>query len=229
LVRPGGAASALAAPTPVATEGVCELCAASLAARHRHLLELDIDRLRCACTPCALLFDRGKAGPWRRGVGGAALGRYRLVPERIRRVVDFRLDDERWSDLAIPVGLAYLVWSSRQQRVRAFYPGALGAVESSLGLDAWTRIAGENPILGSIEADVEALLVRRLPAIEDCWLVSLDACFELVAILRTRWRGLTGGERVWGDVEGFFDRLGGRAHEVDRAGNGIDRRKKGTP
>jgi hypothetical protein len=206
------------APIAAATEGSCELCAAPLGASHRHLLELDGERLRCVCTPCALLFDRREA----------ALGRYRLVPDRVQRVTDFQLDEPCWSDLAIPVGLAYLVWSGRHERVRGFYPGALGAVESRLGLDAWTRISADNPILRSLEPDVEALLIRRLPTAEDYWLVSVDVCFELVAILRTRWKGLTGGERVWSEIGGFFDRLGSRAREVDRTGNGTTGGKEGT-
>jgi hypothetical protein len=225
LARSGTAAKSAAASVhdgpPVADSaavGVCELCAAPLAATHRHLLELDDERLRCVCTPCALLFDRREA----------ALGRYRLVPDRVRRVKDFELDEQSWSDLAIPVGLAYLVWSGRHDRVRAFYPGALGAVESRLGLDAWTRITSENPILRALEPDVEALLIRRLPSVEDYWLVSVETCFELVAILRTRWRGLTGGERVWSEIDQFFDRLAGRSREVDREGNGIHGRKEGN-
>jgi hypothetical protein len=222
LLHAGSAAGPVAdAPIAAATEGSCELCAAPLAASHRHLLELESERLRCVCTPCGLLFDRREAGPWGLGVGRAAIGRYRLVPDRAQRVADFQLDEPCWSDLAIPVGLAYLIWSGRQERVRGFYPGALGAVESRLGLDAWSRIASDNPIVRSLEPDVEALHIRRLPSVEDYWLVSVDVCFELVAILRTRWRGLTGGERVWSEIDAFFERLRDRARDVDRAGNAI--------
>jgi hypothetical protein len=205
-------------PRPAAGDA-CELCAEPLPAGHRHLLELDIDRLRCVCTPCALLFDRRQAG----------LGRFRPVPDRVRRIADFELDDERWTDFSIPVGLAYLVESSRAGRVRGFYPGAMGAVESRLGLEAWTSLVDHNPVLRSLEPDVEALLIRRLPSAEDYWTAPLDACYELVAILRTRWRGFTGGEQVWRDVDRFFVDLAGRAQPITRHGVRIASRKTEDP
>jgi hypothetical protein len=195
-----------------ATGERCELCAAPIGAGHRHLLELEGNRLSCVCTACALLFDRREA----------ALGRYRLVPDRVSRIEGFALDGDRFSDLAIPVGLAYFVWSSSERRIRAFYPGAMGAVESLLGLDAWAGIQRDNPVLADLEPDVEALLVRRLESASDAWLVSLDRCFELVAIVRTRWSGLSGGERVWREVESFFAALEGRARRVDALGRRIE-------
>jgi len=202
LIRASGAAAA------VREETVCELCAAEIPDEHRHLLDLERDRLRCVCRPCSLLFDREAAG-------GA---RYRLVPDRHRRVKGFRLDDRRWDDLAIPVALAYFFRSTREDSVRAFYPGALGAAESLLGLEAWDRLEAENPVLRELEPDVEALLVRRTGQARSCWLVPIDACYRLVAILRTRWRGLSGGSEVWRAVEEFFDDLEGRARTVDRHG-----------
>jgi hypothetical protein len=189
----------------------CDLCAAPIADTHRHLLELESSDLRCVCTPCSILFDRREA----------SLGRFRLVPDRVLAIRDFQLDDQRWADLSIPVGLAYLVWSSRENRVRAFYPGALGAVESRLGLEAWNAIVGDNPVLATLEPDVEALLIRRLPRAVDHWLVSIADCFELVATLRTRWRGLTGGERVWEEIDQRFERFEARARMVDRQGRTI--------
>ena len=189
----------------------CELCASPIALGHRHLLELEPNRLRCVCSPCALLFERP----------GAGAGRYRAVPDRVLRLEGFELDESRWYDLAIPVGLAYFVRSSRESRVRAFYPAPMGAVESKLGLDAWSAIERDNPVLAAIEQDVEALLVRRLPSGEDFWVVSIEACFELVAILRTRWRGLTGGEQLWSEVETFFVALEAKARQVDREGRRI--------
>jgi hypothetical protein len=200
------------------SDSVCELCAAPIDAAHRHLYDASASGLRCVCIACSLLFDRP----------AAAMGRYRRVPDRVLRVEGFELPEERWAALAIPVGLAYLVSSSRlvpgssgpEERigVRGFYPGAMGAVESRLGLDAWDAIRADNPVLSTLEDDVEALLVRRLPSVEDYWIAPLDACLELVAVLRSRWRGLSGGEEVWREIDAFFERLESRASEVDPSG-----------
>ena len=57
--------------------------------------------------------------------------------------------------------------------------------------------------------DVEALLVRgasggRAP---ECYLVPIDACYELVGRLRTTWRGFDGGAEAHDELTGFFDRV----------------------
>jgi len=192
----------------------CELCAAPLADRHRHLVDPDSGEVGCVCRPCALLFDRRQA----------AGGRRLLVPERARRVADFSLDDGLWDDLAIPVGLAYFYACSRAGRVRAFYPGPMGATESLLGLEAWEELERENPVLAALEPDVEALLVRRTgkePVDPEYWIVPIDACYRLVALMRTRWRGLGGGREVWQAIGDFFTELGGGAARVDRQGGRI--------
>ena len=64
-----------------------------------------------------------------------------------------------------------------------------------------------------MEADVEALLVNRLGARRgsrrtsiSC--VPIDQCFKLVGLVRTHWRGLSGGEELWQALEVLrrFDR-----------------------
>jgi len=50
----------------------CELCSEPIGERHRHVLELGPRAIRCACRPCALLFERSQAG------------RFFTVPERVR-------------------------------------------------------------------------------------------------------------------------------------------------
>jgi hypothetical protein len=37
--------------------------------------------------------------------------------------------------------------------------------------------------------------------------VPIDDCYRLVALIRTRWRGLTGGREVWEELARFFDDL----------------------
>jgi hypothetical protein len=76
-------------------------------------------------------------------------------------------------------------------------------------LDArtWRGIAERNPALLGMAPDVEALLINRVRAPYGYYLVPIDDCFRLVAIVRTRWRGLTGGGELWRDVGAFFEHL----------------------
>lgn len=178
----------------------CDLCAAPVEEVHRHLVDLEQRRLLCACRPCALLFDSA----------AAAQGRLRLVPTRRRRLDDFALSDALWERLRIPVALAFFFESSPAQRVLAFYPSPAGATESLLELDAWSELQDANPALGELEPDVEALLVGRARGMREHWLVPIDDCYELVGIIRSRWRGFGGGEDVWAEIERFFNELPAR-------------------
>src|SRR5690349_21044337 len=73
----------------------CDLCGDAIAPDHRHLLERSSQALLCACTACALLFDRE----------GAAGGKYLAVPTRYLALDEFHLSDEQWDDLLIPVNM----------------------------------------------------------------------------------------------------------------------------
>jgi hypothetical protein len=186
----------------------CDLCAEPLAEQHRHLLDLDDRRLLCACRACTILFDRSGAG-----------GRhYRLVPNRVRLVDDFELDDVAWRALEIPVDMAFFFASSVAGRVVAFYPSPLGATESLLELDAWDDLVAANPVLATLEPDVEALLVNRARGEREHWLVAVDRCYQLVGLVRTKWRGFGGGDEVWTALAAFFDDLRQEAMRVTNEG-----------
>jgi Family of unknown function (DUF5947) len=176
---------------------VCDLCAAPVPPGHRHLVDFDDRRLLCACRACALLFDA-------RAAGG---GHLRLVPTRRRRLEDFALDDAAWDSLRIPVDMAFFFHSTPAQRVSAFYPSPAGPTESLLELEAWTQLEAANPVLGQMEPDVEALLVCHARGLREHWIVPIDDCYELVGLIRTRWRGFGGGEEVWAAIGRFFDDL----------------------
>jgi hypothetical protein len=182
----------------------CELCGEPIPAQHRHLLDLQSGDLMCACQACKILFDRKAAGA----------GHYRLVPDRRLRIEDFRLDDESWAALEIPVDMAFFFHSTRAERVSAFYPSPAGPTESLLRFDAWKDIEEANPILRSLEPDVEALLVNRARGAREYFLVPIDDPYRLVALIRGRWRGLTGGQEVWEEIEGFFTELSQGAKTV---------------
>lgn len=186
----------------------CELCNAPIPSEHRHMLEMSSREIMCACRPCSLLFDRG----------GAANGRYKLMPERRLRLDPFAMSDAAWEELRIPVDMAFFFNSSAEDRVVAYYPGPMGPTESQLELRAWRELEEANPILAELEADVEALLVNRARGARRHWLVPLDECYSLVGLIRTRWRGLTGGKEVWQEIDRYFEELDRRARRAPGGG-----------
>ncbi len=178
---------------------LCELCSAPIAPDHRHLLDPAARQLVCACAACALLFSA------REGT------KFLLVPERSERLSDFRMSDAQWERLGIPIGIAFFVRStSRGGRIVAMYPGAAGATDSALDLDGWDEVQRDNPLLASLEPDVEALLVNRIGATREHYRVSIDRCFALVGLIRSRWRGVSGGAAANQAIGEFFARLDGR-------------------
>jgi uncharacterized protein DUF5947 len=178
-------------PRPPAVER-CGMCAVEVASDHSHVVDLTSRQLLCACRPCYLLFTDDHAHL-----------RYRAVPDRYLATAVPDLDE-----LQIPVDVAFFFHNSAQQRVVALYPGPAGATESELDLSAWERIATRDPALATMRPDVEALLVRRG---KDGYLVPIDACYELVGRLRTRWRGFDGGQEAHAEIATFFDRVRERA------------------
>jgi Family of unknown function (DUF5947) len=190
------------------TAAPCEFCGAALPDEHRHVLDVERRELRCACRPCALLFD-GAA---------AASGRLRAVGDRRLRLDGFAMTDEQWEQLRLPVDVAFLLHDTPAGRVCAYYPSPAGATESLLTLTAWQELAAANPVLATLSPDVEALLVSRLRGTRRQWLVPIDDCFTLVGLIRMQWRGLTGGKEVWLALDQYFDDLDGRARSVGREG-----------
>jgi Family of unknown function (DUF5947) len=174
----------------------CDLCGEPIPAKHRHLLDLESRELMCACQACRLLFERPAAG-----AGGA---HYRLVPDRRLRLDDFAMDDAVWARMRIPVEMAFFFHSTPAERVQAYYPGPMGATESLLELGAWEELERDNPVLATLEPDVEALLVNRARGARQYFLVPIEDCYRLAGLIRTRWRGLSGGEEVWREIDGFF-------------------------
>jgi len=109
----------------------------------------------------------------------------------------------------IPISLAFFSYSTPAKRVVALYPGPAGAAESLLPLDAWEDVLVANPALRHLQPDVEALLVNRVGAVREHFIVPIDECYRLVGLIRLHWRGLSGGAKVWGEVSQFFQHLKG--------------------
>jgi len=181
----------------------CDLCGTPIPEEHGHLVNLETRALLCACRPCALLFTR-------QGAGG---GKFRTVPSRYLAARDLVLTEAQWDSLQIPVNIAFFFHNSALGRAAAFYPGPAGAAESLLSLDTWQEVVAANPLLADLEPDVEALLIRKRPTGLECYVVPIDACYELVGRLRLRWKGFEGGEEARRDIEDFFAGLRRRSGE----------------
>jgi len=178
----------------------CDLCGIELANEHQHLIEPINRKLICTCDACSILFSQQHGT------------KYKRVPRRVRFLPDFRLADGQWDALLIPIELAFFYFSSSQNKVVAFYPSPAGATESLLSLDTWNDIVTENPVLKGMEPDVEALLVNRVGRSRgnadavNC-LVPIDECYKVVGLIRTHWRGFSGGTEVWREIAQFFAEL----------------------
>lgn len=193
--------AAATAPPPPAPGERCELCGEPIAAEfHGHVVDVSARSLMCACRGCYLLFTSG-------GAGG---GHFRAVPDRCLAFSEMAFTPAQWDALQIPVSVAFFFVNSSLDRVCAFYPGPAGATESLLSLETWAEIVAANPVLGDLEADVEAFLVRADPRRStppECYLVPIDWCYELVGELRRGWRGFDGGQEARDALDAFFDRV----------------------
>jgi hypothetical protein len=196
----------------------CDLCSLRIGERHQHLLEVASRQIVCACEACAILFSH------------QGNSRYKQIPRDSKLLADFQLSDIDWESLAIPIGLAFFFYNSdgvrsptmregqlasgalpdgraSDTKVSGFYPSPAGATECLLELSAWQDLARANPMLKEMQPDVEALLVNRIGTARDHYLVPIDECYKLVGLIRTHWRGLSGGQEVWARVDQFFQGL----------------------
>jgi hypothetical protein len=187
----------------------CELCSEPIPPEHRHLLEIETRQVVCVCQACSILFDRSAAG----------MGKHRLIPDRRLNLVDFGMSDAQWESLRVPVGMVFFFYSTPAGRVLAYYPGPMGATESLLPLDTWGELVMANPALKGMVPDVEALLVNRARGANDHFLVPIDDCFRLIAVIRQNWRGFTGGQEVWEEIGRFFKRLSAQSRATRQGGD----------
>lgn len=172
--------------------------------RHGHVVDLEHRRILCTCRPCYLLFTP-------EGAGGT---RFAAIPERYRYDPDFAISQAAWDNIGIPVRMAFFFHNSALEATTAFYPSPAGATESLLPLDEWERVLADNPEMSDAAPDVEALLVNRTDSGFECFLVPIDACYQLVGIVKLNWRGFDGGTEAWEKIDGFFEELRGRGTKV---------------
>ena len=173
----------------------CELCGRDIPHEHTHLLNLATRALACSCEPCALLFADPDAA------------RFRPVPRSGRVLCDFQMTDERWARLQTPIDLAFFLRDSTAGRVVAFFPSPAGSIASDVSDEAWEELCEANSILNEFAPDVEGLLVNRVRGARDYFRAPIDTCYELVGLVRARWRGVSGGSELWTEIDRFFVRL----------------------
>ena len=94
-------------------------------------------------------------------------------------------------DLGVPVDMAFVVRVDRTFEGLLSQPGRADRVAAGV----------EPPV--ELADDVEALLVRD----DRAWIVGIDVCFALVGLVRTHWRGITGGVEVRRELDAFFEGL----------------------
>jgi len=172
----------------------CEFCSLHLGPGHRHVLEVATHKIVCACDACALRFDN-------------VIGRFKLIPRDARLLPDFQITDTKWESLSLPIGLAFFFKSTSAGRIVVMYPSPGGATESLVPISGWSAMVQGNPRLEEMEPDVQALLANRLKERREYFLAPVDVCFELVGIIRLSWRGFSGGDEVWEQLDRFFTRL----------------------
>jgi hypothetical protein len=138
--------------------------------------------------------------------------KYKRVSRRAEHLIDFEITDGQWKTLLIPINMAFFFSTSVEGRVIALYPSPAGAVESLLPLEAWNEIAESNRALSRLRPDIEALLVNRVGYAHgltqaEYYIAPIDECYKLVGLIRSNWRGLSGGTEVWTEIGRFFSDL----------------------
>ncbi len=179
----------------------CGLCRQALAPQHDHLIDPRTRRLVCSCQACAILFNNPAA-------------QYKRVPREVYFLTDCEISDADWDALMIPIGIAFFVKQSvfvkqsiddrGSTRIAAYYPSPAGPVESLLS------VQNAHPAVEQLEADTQALLVNR--AAREYFVLPIDECYRLVGLMRTHWKGLSGGTEVWREMQLFFQEMKNRAH-----------------
>ncbi|MFI7416788.1 DUF5947 family protein [Nonomuraea sp. NPDC049684] len=172
----------------------CELCEAPVRGEHGHVVDTRSAEVLCACRACALLFERDGDS------------RFLRVPER-----RLRLTGVRPADLGIPVSLAFFV-TAPDGSATAHYPSPLGGTRSDLDAAAWQAVAARAEELSTMRPMVEALLVNGVRGAGECWLVPIDDCYRLMALVRGEWTGMSGGDQVWAKIAQYFAQLDDAGH-----------------
>lgn len=172
----------------------CQFCGKEIPDDHRHLLELMQKQLICVCDSCFI-------------IGSIRHEQYKIIPQRTVWLNHFDISEELWSRFLIPVNMAFFLFDSARNSIIAHYPAAAGATESKLKMEPWKELEELNPELKTMLPDVEALLVNRLDNSQQYFIVPIDACYKLIGLMRTQWKGIFGGTAIQNIIRDFFTAL----------------------
>jgi Family of unknown function (DUF5947) len=181
--------------TPVVEDDVekCNFCGRLLSPDHRHLADLSALKFICTCEMCMITMADNRS--------------YKPLPQRYIYLEHFNMSDQLWSDFLIPVNMAFFVLSSGRNGAVAYYPAPTGATESKLKMESWNQLVQSNPLLEDLAPDLEALLVNRLDANGQYYIVPIDSCYKLIGMIRISWKGIFGGKEVNNTITEFFKEL----------------------
>jgi hypothetical protein len=168
----------------------CELCGADLESDHPHLLNSESRQIACGCNACAVLFATQERS------------KYLRIPRRLCELQDFSFTDLEGAAMMLPIHLAFFIRGA-DKSVAAMYPSPAGAVQSQLGMELLQRKFAEHKELITLAPEVETLLVNRTGD-GSYFIAPIDECYRLVGLIRTKWKGLSGGVEVWTGIEQFF-------------------------
>jgi hypothetical protein len=169
----------------------CELCGSELSENHAHLLDRSSKQIACSCGACAILFC------------GQENAKFLRIPQRILKLETFRFTALEWDAMMLPINLAFFLRQS-DEKVAVLYPSPAGVMESLIELPRWNELFIGHPCLCQVQPEVEALLVNRIGDQNAYFIIPIDAAYRLVGLIRTRWRGLSGGSDVWKAIADFF-------------------------
>lgn len=172
----------------------CELCSAGLDSVHPHLLDRQSKQVICACDACSILFSDQQDGKFAR------------VPRKVRQLRDLAFTDLQWEQMLLPINMAFFLRNASGE-IAVMYPSPAGAIESQIGVVDWDELVRGQPVLEAMQPEVEALIVNRVSNPAVYVVAPIDECYRLVGVIRTKWRGLSGGTDVWAAITEFFDGL----------------------
>lgn len=169
----------------------CETCGEALQPDHEHTFDPVRRTLRCTCRLCAMAQESS----------------YPRIPKTVRMLPQFKVSDQQWTLLAIPVALAFFSYSTHAQGIVVQYPGPAGVMESSIEANSWEELCRLNPALRTMLPDVQALLVNRVDTTRRYFIVPIEVCYKLCGLIRRSWQGFSGGTAAWAEMASFFDDL----------------------
>ena len=210
------------------------MCAAEIPAGHSHLADVEQSTLICACRACYLLFTHSQAG---RGRYRAVPDRYRSDPAHPLSVADwdaleipvglaFFLRRSAGGEVTAfypsPAGatecrLDLQAW----QRIEGSHPMLTAAAPDVEAILISRADAGDSrPTSRDDVGDsrpthradaAEHGPISRGDAGVDCFLVPIDACYELAGRMRLLWRGFDGGSEARASIAEFLDAVRSRS------------------